>query len=475
MDFISITYPAFLLSAVVIYYRIPKNKQWISLLVFSILFYLSFSLKAWVFFFLSAGICYLYGVKGGRSKRGLIVSVFLILLLLVALKLTASELAWVGDGIKRFHIWLPIGISFYSLQMIAYMTDVYRGKYEPEPSFFKHLLFFLFFPQILQGPIPRFERLSPQLFGSHEFDERNLCCGFYLILWGAFQKMVIADRCNIVVNSIFDRYMSYQGAFFLIAGLLYSLQLYTDFAGCVYIALGSAKLFGIHLDPNFNTPYFSVGIRDFWRRWHMSLSSFLRDYVYIPLGGNRKGTLCKYRNILFTFIVSGLWHGLGTHFLVWGLLHGCYQVLEQMLSGVFGCLSKVTGITKEKGLGRVFLILVTDFFVMIAWIFFRAKSTSQAVYMTVHMFDRFNPWIFFDGELEALGISRYEWGLLILCVLLLILVGYFHEKGIRISKRFLEQPVILRFAVLLLFMMLIAITGIYGPGYDSAQFIYGGF
>ncbi|MCR5655578.1 MAG: MBOAT family protein [Lachnospiraceae bacterium] len=476
MDFVSVTYLGFLLLALIIFYTIPKSKQWISLLVFSILFYLSFSLKTWIILLVACGISYYYVTYAKRSRSGLILSVVLILSLMLCFKLCASDLGFVVNlGLTRFAVLLPVGISFYSLQMIAYMIDVYRGKTKAEKSFAKHLLFFLFFPQILQGPIPRFDTLAPQIFGGHDFDEKNLRKGFYLLIWGYFQKMVIADRCNIVVNQIFDNYLLYDGFYVLLAGILYSLQLYTDFAGCVYIAMGSAKMFGIQLDANFKAPYFSVSIKDFWHRWHITLSTFLRDYVYIPLGGNRKGVVRKYVNIMVTFFVSGIWHGLGNHFILWGLMHGAYQVLGQIFAPVFAFLSKKTGISSERGLGRAFAVVRTDFLVMIAWIVFRAKSISQAIMMIKNMFSHFNPWIFFNGDLLTLGIGEKEWGLLVLSVCLLILVGLVHEKKVYFTSVFVKEPLLLRWFVLIAFLMVILITGIYGPGYDATQFIYGGF
>lgn len=475
MNFISIIYLAFLIVAMILYYVIPKNKQWILLLVFSIFFYSCFSLKGWIFLLCTALTTFCYGRFLATSKQGLFLITAMNLLLLLGLKTIGSDLGFVAqNGLSRFAVLIPVGISFYTLQTIAYMADVHKGKVEPQKNFFKYLLFITFFPQILQGPIPRYDQLSDQLFAGHRYDEEQVVSSAYLILWGFFQKMVIADRCNLVVNQIFANYTRYDGVYFWIAGILYSLQLYMDFAGCVSIALGSAGLFGIRLPDNFAHPYFATSMKDFWRRWHITLSSFLRDYVYIPMGGNRKGWLRKWFNIMVTFVLSGVWHGIGTHYLVWGLLHGFYQVAGEALTPVKKAMMKLSGMQKGSFSHVFFSRLFTGFLAMVAWIFFRAENTSKAMYMTMHLFMRGNFWVLVSGELNVL-LKEEEWLLLILSVILLIVIAMLHERGIAIRKAFAKQPLVFRWLVLYAAIFTILITGIYGPGYDAAQFIYGGF
>lgn len=476
MDFISVTYLVSLSLLLILYYMIPKNRQWISLLVFSIFFYTLFSWKMWFFMLFTCITTFLYARYLKHSKCLLFITVLMNISILFFLKLISSDLLFVtSHELNRFSVFVPVGISFYTLQSVAYMVDVYRNDIKAETSFGRYLLFMTFFPQILQGPIPRYSDLKEELFQKHDFSETEILKGFYLLLWGFFLKMVIADRCNLVVNHIFNQYTTYEGFYLILGGVLYSIQLYTDFAGCVSIAMGSAQMFGIHLKPNFNHPYFAVSIKDFWRRWHISLSSFLRDYVYIPLGGNRRGKLLKYVNIVITFLVSGIWHGMGLHFLVWGFLHGFYQVSGEILQPVKDFLMKITNTEK----GSVTHLLVsrcfTFFLVMIAWVFFRAESVQKAVYIVFHMFTKFNPWIFVSGELYTLGIKEEEWGLLLLSGIVMIAVAILHERKISIRECFVKQPLFFRWAVLLGAIFLILITGIYGPGYDSAQFIYGGF
>ncbi len=410
-----------------------------------------------------------------QSKVYLILSILMLAGILLSLKTAATAPALAGKlHLSRLSILLPIGISFYSLQMIAYLADVYRGKIEAETNFFKYLLFITYFPHILQGPIPRYELLSQDLFKEHIFDYQKFVYGFELMLWGYFQKMVIADRAAIMVNRLFGEYQSYPGAYMLIAGILYSLQLYTDFNGCVCIAKGISGMFDITIEDNFHHPYFADSVKDFWRRWHMSLSGWLRDYIYIPLGGNRKGTIRKYINIMVVFIVSGIWHGIGNTFLVWGMLHGLYQIIGEVFTPIRNKIKDMLKIESDVFSHRLYKQLFTFFLVMLAWIFFRSSSVTQGVNMIKSMFTTFNPWILWDGSLYMLGLNSKNVGILVISLIILWVVSMLQNKMV-IRDTIYKQSVLFRYMIVLALVFTILIFGIYGPGYDSAQFIYGGF
>lgn len=327
MTFISFQCYVFLAIAVSVYYLIPVRFRWYSLLASSLIFYWYLSQRSIAIFLMlvvEAAICWGLSwliVKNTTKRKFWVLSVVSVIALpLLAIK----EEPYITTIILHrptLEGWLvPVGIAFYSMQLISYSVDVYKEKIKPEKNFLKFLLFVSYFPQIIQGPIPRYAQLAHQLQEGHRFDERKFVKGFMLIIWGFFLKLCIADKAAVIVNTIFDNYMAYQGLYVLVAGVLYSFQLYTDFLACTSFTQGISGLFGIDIVDNFNHPYFSVSIKDFWRRWHISLSSWLRDYIYIPAGGNRKGKLRKYINILLTFAVSGIWHGSGYKFLFWGLL-----------------------------------------------------------------------------------------------------------------------------------------------------------
>ena len=455
----------FLIIGMIVYFNIPKKGQWIVLLLMGMFFYVQNTPKGSLFLLFSITTTYLFGracdklhhsneiksegnVQGDwdskicKKKRNIFFLVLILNLCLLLVLKVFIKLPWVSGTIgQRLGIFIPLGISFYTLQLIAYMVDVYKGKIQPEKNFFRFALFVSFFPQILQGPIPRYQQLAPQFKETHKFDYVVFTDSLMLMLWGYFQKMVIADNAAIVVNRVFGEYQNYQGFYVVLAGFLYSIQLYADFAGCVNIAKGSAGLFGIQLVDNFNHPYFSCSIKEFWGRWHMSLSSFLKDYIYIPLGGNRKGNVRKYINLLLTFMVSGVWHGAGLTFLVWGFLHGMYQILEDVCKPWLTNLMKKMKVNMETFSFRLLLQIKTFVLVAIAWIFFRADSVGQALFMLKSVIVGWNPYVLLDESFYMLGLNGREFRMLIFSIGILWLVGFLQER-MKLREMFRKQNLV---------------------------------
>jgi D-alanyl-lipoteichoic acid acyltransferase DltB (MBOAT superfamily) len=336
------------------------------------------------------------------------------------------------------------------------------------------LLFVSFFPQILQGPIPRYNQLKEQLFEGHAFDYRTVKFGFQLILWGMFLKMVIADRAAIFVNAVFPEYHLYEGTILAVAAVLYSIQLYTDFLGCVCIAMGAAEVYGIKLQTNFARPYLAVSIKDFWRRWHISLSSWLRDYVYIPLGGNRKGKVRRYLNLMITFLVSGIWHGSGLQYIFWGLMQGGYQIAGEVLTPVRSKLRDALKIDEKSGLCILWQRFCTFILITISWVIFRSANLRAGISMLKRIVTDFTPWVLFDGSLYEFGISSHSFIALILCVILMMIVESMQEKG-NMREMLAKQHIIVRWGIYLGAIALVTVLGVYGPGYSATQFLYGQF
>lgn len=478
MDFLSLSFGIFFIISVVFYYAVPQKMRWTVLLIASLIFYVWSAPYLIIYLLFSTVTSYLYGrwqQNKEKKKKGALalvicanLSVLLVLKFYPVLGSRFDFPAW--------KLLMPMGISFYTLQMIAYCVDIYRGKITAQHNFFKYLLFMSFFPQILQGPIPRYEKLGHQLYEGHSFDYRAVTKGLQLMVWGFFLKMVIADRAAIFVNTVFPQYHLYAGGMLLAAALLYSVQLYTDFLGCVCIAMGAAEVYGIRLETNFDRPYAAVSIKDFWRRWHISLSSWLRDYVYIPLGGNRRGTLRKYGNLWLTFLVSGIWHGAGLNFLFWGLLHGTYQVMGEALLPVRKKLKQFFGLEDGSLLLAMWQRFVTFALVTAAWVFFRAESLRAGLSIIKRIVTDITPWILFDGSLYTCGIEARSFLALLGCILLLGFAEHLQGQGKGTLRDRLErQHPLIRFGVCLGGIALIAVLGVYGPGYDAAQFIYGGF
>lgn len=476
MDFLSLTFAVFFILSVIAYYAVPKKMRWGVLLLASIIFYVWSVPYLIIYLLFSAVTTYAYGIWAEKHKehsRTLLAAVVLANLA-VLLVLKFYPLWEARFHFPALHLLMPMGISFYTLQVIAYCVDVYQGRTEAQNHFFQYFLFVSFFPQILQGPIPRYEQLKNQLYEGHEFDYRTVKFGFQLMLWGLFLKMVIADRAAIFVNTVFPEYHLYEGGMLAVAAVLYSIQLYTDFLGCVCIAMGAAQVYGIHLQSNFERPYLAVSVKDFWRRWHISLSSWLRDYVYIPLGGNRKGRLRRFINLILTFLVSGIWHGAGMQYIFWGLLHGGYQVAGEIFMPLRKSVKKALKIREASAMYVLWQRFCTFGLITIAWVIFRAQSLHAGLSILKRIVTDITPWIFFDGTVTSCGISGAQFGALLFCIMLLIILEHLQEK--RNLREMLEsQHIIVRWGVYLGAIALIIVLGVYGPGYDATQFLYGQF
>jgi len=481
MTFTSFSFYIFLVVLLILYYILPVKFRWYSLLAGSIAFYWLISEKSFVKLVMlmgAASLCWLLTIcmkKYENHKKALLI----LNLLLIAVPLLIIKEAPIVDRIINMENngwWIiPVGIAFYSMQLIAYVVDVYKGKIEPQKNLLRFILFASFFPQIIQGPIPRYEQLSDQLMEGHRFDEKQFVKGFMLIIWGFFLKLCIADKAGIIVNTVFGNHLAYQGAYVLIAGILYSFQLYADFLACTYLAQGIAKLFGINIIDNFNHPYFSTSIKDFWRRWHISLSTWLKDYIYIPLGGNRKGTVRKYINLLITFAISGIWHGAGLRFLFWGLLHGTYQVVGDLFVPLKEKMRRKIDGEEQKGIFKLLSVIWTFCLVAIAWVIFRADNLRIGLSMLKSIVTTYNPWILADESLLDLGLGWKEWIALGVCLCILGFVSRMQEKGIALSERILEYNIVIRWVIYITAIVFIMIFGTYGYGYDPQSFIYGGF
>ena len=341
MLFNSFAYVIFLPIVFALYWILRDQYRWLLLLVASYFFYMCSGLKYGLLIFGVTFVSYLSAIiieKYSEKKRlALIITVIVCLSVLFFFKYfnffsntinDMMELLGIQMDTITLNIILPVGISFYTFQAMSYVVDVYKGVTKAEHHFGKYAAFVSFFPQLVAGPIERTNNLLPQINQSHRFDYEQALQGVKLILWGYYKKLVIADILSSYVKAVYDDPHEYVGFSFVLASVFFALQIYCDFSGYSDIAIGTAKLFGINLMNNFKSPYFSTSIREFWSRWHISLSTWFRDYVYIPLGGSRVNRFRHYINLMITFLVSGLWHGANWTFVAWGGIHGVAQVIE---------------------------------------------------------------------------------------------------------------------------------------------------
>ena len=434
MLFNSLAYAVFLPVVFILYWVLPHRVRWPLLLVASYYFYMSWNAAYVVLIAATTLVSYgcalaLERTADVRRKKLCVgAALFISLGILFVFKyynFAAGLLESVHEAVRipRLDVLLPVGISFYTFQTLSYVIDVYRGQTKAEHNLGVYATFVSFFPQLVAGPIERSNNLLPQITSEKRFDYASATYGIRLILWGLYKKMVIADNLAVFVDRVFENVQHYQGYSFVLAAFFFSIQIYCDFSGYSDIARGSAKLLGIDLMENFRSPYFSSSIREFWSRWHISLSTWFRDYVYIPLGGNRKGKFRTVINNLVTFLVSGLWHGANVTYIVWGGIHGLGQVCENLLCR--GGKERKGGAEqtgREKGtdpklrkshrsLRRVFGTVFVFLFVTLAWVFFRAKSLSDAVYVLTHLFtdlEILHPGAYFYNGMNMIFMN---WGL----------------------------------------------------------------
>ena len=394
----------FLLAAVSAagYYILPSRRRWIWLLAASCIYYLAAGPVLMVYLVFAAFTAWAGSFKAAKGSRCAAAIVLLLdfgmLGLLKYSNFAISSLNGLfGFSFPARHILLPLGISFYTFQSAGYVIDVYRKWYEPEKNFARFFLFVSFYPQLMQGPIGRYASLAPQLYAGAAFDQENIRRGIWRISYGLFKKMIVADNAAIYVNSIFDSYtrlpgLGWQGV------LMYSIQLYADFSGGIDIALGIARLFGIRLDENFRQPFFAVSLTDFWHRWHITLGTWMKDYLFYPisLSGWMKKLQKRCRKIfgkntgraltmglanIIVFLVVGIWHGPAWHFIFYGLYNGILIALGGLFAGPFRSWKKTLGIRDESRLFHLFCIVRTFVIVNISWFFDRSETMGQALHM----------------------------------------------------------------------------------------------
>lgn len=417
MLFNSTEFVIFFPIVVALYFILPQRMRWFMLLLASYYFYMCWKAEYVVLILVSTIVDYFVAIQMAKqnnlSKRKilLVVSLVVNLGLLFGFKyfnFFNDSLRAIFDhynlfyNVPSFNVLLPVGISFYTFQTLSYTIDVYRKKREPEKHLGTFALYVAFFPQLVAGPIERSTRLIPQLFKKYNFDYDRVTSGLKLILWGFFKKVVIADRVAVIVNQVYSNPQDAAGLPLLIGTYLFAFQIYCDFSGYSDIAIGAAKIFGIDLMENFRRPYFAKSIREFWQRWHISLSTWFRDYLYISLGGSKTTKWRWYYNILIVFIISGLWHGANWTFIVWGALHGFYYLFSYWSVNLRSVVTNFIRLDRAPLLQKSIRVFIVFHLVTLSWIFFRANSFSDAIYIATHLFTGIGD-VF--GRVKEIGFS----------------------------------------------------------------------
>ncbi len=474
MLFNSVDFILFLLFVIVGYYLIPvlKGKKYFLLLT-SYYYYLNWEPGFLLLLLLDTIISYSYGrisISNWFENRKKLITGITISLLLLPLFLFKylnflnivifDVLTYLKIDVQvlSFQFLLPVGISFYTFQSIGYVMDVYRKKQIVEYNFLDYALFVGFFPQISAGPIGRAPILLPQFKVKHNFEYDSFVVGLKMMLWGFFMKLVVGDRAGIYVDTIFSNYEHHSGLSLLLATFLYSIQIYCDFAGYSLIAIGTGRLLGFRLQTNFERPYLALNMTDFWRRWHISLSTWFRDYLYIPLGGNRCGKWKSYRNILITFLISGLWHGAAYTYIIWGFLHGIFQIVGKLSKSIQSKLYRLLMLPDNSIGYKIINISLTFILASYAWMIFRAGTLENVIGITKGYFR--------SGSLYVHQSTLFFFfiGFTFLLMKKYLKDEYFPEKHYFVYGKYLYM----RWLSVILLIAMIVLFGVL----DGGQFIY---
>lgn len=497
MQFNSIHFLLFFPVVLAVYFIIPKKLRYLWILATSYYFYMSWNAKYAILIAFSTVVTYLSGIliEYMGTQEG---KVWLRLKKLILFAGIASNLAilfmfkyldFAIDNINvilgrfgisiienEFNLLLPVGISFYTFQALGYVIDVYRKDINAEFNLFKYALFVSFFPQLVAGPIERSGNLIKQLNAADKiklWNYERIVRGFMIMVWGFFMKVVIADRAAIVVNNIFDNFYMMNSSALIMGAVLFAVQIYCDFASYSTIAIGASQIMGFKLMDNFDTPYFAMSIKEFWRRWHISLSTWFRDYLYIPLGGNRKGVFRKHLNTMIVFLVSGLWHGANWTYIVWGGLHGAYQIIGDLTAPAKKKLETRFQVNTKAASYKFIKVTVTFALTCFAWIFFRADSISVALTYIERLFTRLDPWSLTTGLLYSIGLDRQEMNILLISIAVLLFVDIMkYKNNIRFENITDKQNFWVRGLTIFVLIFVIIIFGAYGFNFDAQQFIY---
>ena len=519
MAFISLEYAVFVVVLLVLYYILPKKIRWISLLLGSYYFYFVASKALIAFLLLSTVSIYVAGIfidkevnkdkqiskdlekeekkkiKDKIKKRKKLIVILTVILnfaILAIFKYTGFMIGNINQILNMFKLGnisiitfaLPLGISYYTLMAVSYIVDVYRGKYEAEKNPFKIALYLSFFPSITQGPITKYEQVGNQLYEAHKFDIDNIIHGASLILLGVFKKIVIADRAGIFVNQVFAEESF--GIVMFLGAVLYTLQIYAEFAGCMDIVIGTSRLFGIELAENFNRPFFSRSIQEFWRRWHITLGAWIKEYIFYPVSLSKmnmnatsffrkhfKKEMAKFLIVsfplLFVWLYNGIWHGASWKYVAYGMYYYLLIIIGILLAPILQKIRQKLKVNVESKGFVLYEILRTTMFVIIGMMMFRSSSFTIFIRNFANMFKASKI------EIMECGLVTLDFIILIAYVIGLIIIGIFQEKGTKIYLKLREKNVLMRYLVYGFAVLSIVIFGIYGEGYDTSNFIYGQF
>lgn len=526
MSVTSLYYIFFVVVVALLYFVFPRKYRWWILLIASVVFYLIYDIRLSIWLGITSVTVYLCVVLQGRQeeryqqllqnteksdrenrkklkKRNTQIKntyVWIASIINIGIWIVFKFTDLIIEAVNRsfsasfslLSLALPLGISFYTLQAISYVVDVSHNKAPVQKNYFKLLLWLSFFPQIIQGPICRYSETAEQLFTPHDFNYDRVKTGAQLILWGFFKKLVIADRAAQISITVFGNSAQYSGLVFVIAALAYTIQIYGDFSGGMDIICGVSEILGINMPQNFKRPYFSRSVPEYWRRWHITLGAWFRDYIFYPLSiskaaqkvgkKTRKWFGPKLGKMIPTYLVmaivwtmNGIWHGAGARYAVYGFYQGFLMIIGMQTESLSLRLLNRLRINTDSFGWKLWQTVRT--FALMVWgrIIFKAPSLTEAFRIMGSVFKHFNLRVLFDGTVYSLGLEKQEITILIIALMILFIISFLQERGIRIRETVQKQPVAIRWMLYYALIFSIIIFGIYGYGYKPVEFVYAKF
>ncbi len=526
MSYTSFIYLVFIALTFCAYYLILPRYRWVILLAANFVFYAVSGWDNLLVILLSITASYLVAVRMGdlharfrevkaageldkaqlkelkeqnrkQRQRWLVLGLIVVLAVLIAVKYTnfllrnvysVMNLFGIAHDDLFFQLVMPLGISFYTFQIISYMVDVYKGKIEPQRNFLKYATYVSFFPSVVQGPIPRYSDLGTQMFAEHRFSFDNLHDGALLILWGFAKKLILAERLNFFVTDVYSNYATNSGVLLMLATMAFSIQIYADFSSCMDIASGTARLFGIRLAPNFLRPYFSKTMPEFWRRWHVTLGNWFKDYVFYPIsiskfslklnkkvrklfGGEVGRIVTSCIPVLAVWILTGIWHGPEWKYVIWGLFHGMLIMLSTIFAPHIENMVKKLHIRTECFSFRLFQMCRTFFLCCVGRVFFRAGSVRMSLTILKRICTTTGFYQIANGKLYLHGVNAANMKVVFFAIVVLFTVSVLQEK-MDVLEAFKKQNLIFRWLLIYALFFAVLIFGCYGPGFDPSGFIY---
>lgn len=530
MSINSLNFIVFIGIVAILYFIFPKKVKWTILLIASYIFYFLSSSKLIIYIIITTLSIYSSSLLIGKieqktktkcgtiedkkrkkqikqkakTKKKLVI-VFTVIInfgLLAFLKYFNFIAESLNSILALLHfsieiplkqIVLPLGISYYTLQSISYVIDVYRGKCQPDKNLGRVALFISFFPQMVEGPIGRYNDLANQLYEPHKFSYQNLKFGVQLMLWGYLKKLVIADRAALFVNEVFSKYTQYSGITIIVAIIFYTVQIYAEFSGCMDIVRGIAQVMGIEMAENFRRPFFSKSVQEFWRRWHITLGSWFKDYIFYPISFSnltikitniakkifKKSYISKLIPaafaLFFVWFGNGIWHGASWKYICYGLYYYVIMIIGMLLEPLTNKAIKLLKINTECFSYRLWQMIRTTCFVFIGMLIFRAHSIKDAAKMFLSIFSYKNIGMLFNGNLFKIGFDVQDFFIVIIGVIIMFVVGLLQEKGYKLRETIQKQNLLFRWILYYGVILTLIVFSIYGPGYNPSSFIYGQF